>query len=492
MHRWLVVLLFFSTAMLSAQDWALLNPAYKYNYSNDGTDTISNQIFVTHIDTLGSDSLLYDLNLIGVVCDTCPASLGSSCDGCFVRVGLPQFMGYQCFRSGNDWYFLGEDTIRIKSHAAVGSSWLYDAGSGITATVDSIWSASVFNIQDTLQRIQVSNGGTVLLSRFFGLMRFEGPDAQHDLIGIEGAGIGRLFPGPLDYFDFQPGDHLVYKVSSIWWATPPGGPAFHAPTHFFHEVIIQGRTDLADSVVYHTSVARSNDYMSYTGWHLAVPAWQEPHDVWSFGTNSLLSAHPILGAYPGQILDTSICWWSSHGTRYLAQHGLTADGRSTMSSTIVGQSTWGPTSGFRPQMVAPGLFPASQWESVDIEFEEGLGLRKVEYKGAWLGASLSVELVGAVIAADTILPIPSIPWAVGIEETSMLGFGISPNPCTNEITVGGLSHGMELTIFDTSGRLVKAVRIKAENEKIGISELPPGAYLARANHRLPQRFIIAR
>lgn len=107
MHRWLVVLLFFSTAMLSAQDWALLNPAYKYNYSNDGTDTISNQIFVTHIDTLGSDSLLYDLNLIGVVCDTCPASLGSSCDGCFVRVGLPQFMGYQCFRCGNDWYFLG-------------------------------------------------------------------------------------------------------------------------------------------------------------------------------------------------------------------------------------------------------------------------------------------------------------------------------------------------------------------------------------------------
>ncbi|MBL0043901.1 MAG: hypothetical protein IPP33_05645 [Flavobacteriales bacterium] len=40
-------------SVVSAQNWALLNPAYKYNYSNDGSDTISNRIFVTHIDTLG-------------------------------------------------------------------------------------------------------------------------------------------------------------------------------------------------------------------------------------------------------------------------------------------------------------------------------------------------------------------------------------------------------------------------------------------------------
>jgi hypothetical protein len=37
--------------------WALLNPEYKYNYSNDGTDTISNQIFITHMDPLGLDSI---------------------------------------------------------------------------------------------------------------------------------------------------------------------------------------------------------------------------------------------------------------------------------------------------------------------------------------------------------------------------------------------------------------------------------------------------
>ncbi len=46
--------LFFLSFVLhaTAQDWALLNPAYRYNYSLGGTDTITNQVFVTQIDTL--------------------------------------------------------------------------------------------------------------------------------------------------------------------------------------------------------------------------------------------------------------------------------------------------------------------------------------------------------------------------------------------------------------------------------------------------------
>ena len=53
-------LLFMISNGLVAQNWALINPAYKYNYSNDGTDTISNQVFVTHLDTLGVDSFRYE------------------------------------------------------------------------------------------------------------------------------------------------------------------------------------------------------------------------------------------------------------------------------------------------------------------------------------------------------------------------------------------------------------------------------------------------
>jgi len=84
-------------SMAHAQNWALLNPAYRYNYSNDGTDTISNQIRVMHIDTLGVDSFRYELNLIGVPCDTCTTSLGGFCDGCYVWVDQPQFLLRRAF-----------------------------------------------------------------------------------------------------------------------------------------------------------------------------------------------------------------------------------------------------------------------------------------------------------------------------------------------------------------------------------------------------------
>jgi len=71
----------YSAPSLIAQDRALINPAYKYNYSLGGTDTITNQIFVTQVDTLGPDSFRYALNLIGIRCDTCSTSLGI-CAGC--------------------------------------------------------------------------------------------------------------------------------------------------------------------------------------------------------------------------------------------------------------------------------------------------------------------------------------------------------------------------------------------------------------------------
>jgi hypothetical protein len=57
MRKSFILVLVLQCGLLSAQYWALLNPEYKYNYSNDGTDTISNQIFITHMDPLGLDSI---------------------------------------------------------------------------------------------------------------------------------------------------------------------------------------------------------------------------------------------------------------------------------------------------------------------------------------------------------------------------------------------------------------------------------------------------
>ncbi|HNK85042.1 MAG TPA: hypothetical protein PKL41_07565, partial [Flavobacteriales bacterium] len=88
--------LLLSALALHAQNWALLNPAYKYNYSNDGSDTISNQIFITHIDTLGPDSFKYELNKVVVRCDTCTTVIGGNCNGCFLSLDQAGPFGGAC------------------------------------------------------------------------------------------------------------------------------------------------------------------------------------------------------------------------------------------------------------------------------------------------------------------------------------------------------------------------------------------------------------
>ena len=136
-----------------AQNWALLNPAYKYNYANDGTDTISNQIFVTHIDTLGVDSFRYELNRIGVVCDTCVFT-SSNCwgeDQTVIRLHRPQFLGGEAIEKDGIWWLTTTDTLRIEPAAHLGATWT--SPDGIIALVISEETEQVFGEEDSTKRI---------------------------------------------------------------------------------------------------------------------------------------------------------------------------------------------------------------------------------------------------------------------------------------------------------------------------------------------------
>jgi len=488
-----------------AQNWALLNPAYKYNYSLGGTDTITNQIFVTHIDTLGVDSFRYELNRIGVVCDTCLASLGGPCDGCFVRTNQPQFLGLSCIRSGSDWYFNGPDTFLIRSPVSIGAAWTFNSNNGVTAIVDAEWPASVFNTQDTLRRILLSDGDTVVLSRSYGMLRFPSTSEDFDLTGVEGAGVGRLFPDPLSYFDYQPGDQLIYKVTSLYWVTYDFGPTVPLTLDRYWMAVITGRTETTDTVAYTTSVALTypiNPPGSSLGALFQEPNWPIPLDHWSFNRAELVAHHPILAAYPGQILDTSICWLNGsadYDARYIANSGITSDGRTIMRSQSLGLAGGDPTSGFNAaHEVAAGVFPFLNQELLNVWYEEGIGIRRVEFKISWVGTGeLSVQLVGAIIGGDTIVQPPAIDWDVGMQEDQRRGFNVSPNPANDRLFVqcSGPVH-FAFRVLDITGQLLKTgTLIPDPHQVIDVSSLPEGMYLLNvttAQGSSSQRFVIAR
>lgn len=472
-----------------AQNWALLNPAYRYNYSDDGTDTISNQIRVMDVDTLGPDSFRYELNLVGVVCDTCLANLGGPCDGCFVRVNQPQFLGYNCIRAGSDWLFLGLDTFLLQNGQGVGASWLFDTTSAITATVDDEWGTEVFGVPDSLRRIVLSTGDSLLISRSFGLLRFRRAGSTLELIGVEGAEVGRTFPDLLDYFDYQPGDELLYKMSSVYqysWFPP----AFDSYYHYW-KVVITGRSDIADTVTYATSCASTNMISTDPDNRCN---WMDPCGEWMFTTSGILSDHSILGAYPGQVMDESLCYSADQGSeeRYLAESGISAIGKTVMRSKTLGIAQGGPSGAFRiSQAVAEDVYPLSPIR-VNSLYEEGVGLLRVEVVVYSSIIRLSAELVGAIIGGDTVIAPPSINWMVSVDDVQGLESAIHPNPTSDFILLSTSIPGTHITIADLQGRVALHQRIASAGEQIDVRAIPPGVYFLGIEGSRPQRFVIAR
>lgn len=483
---------FLSALTTIAQNWALLNPAYRYNYSNDGTDTIRHQIRVMQVDTLGVDSFRYELNLIGVVCDTCPASLGGPCDGCFVRVNQPQFLGYDGVLTSAGWRFDGRDTFLLKPNAAPGAAWPFDPGGSVTAMVDAHWEGPLFGTQDSLRRIITTAGDTIEVSRSFGIARFVRGNQRLELIGVEGAGVGMLLPDPFSFFDYQSGDELTYRIVDTYTATPHGGSWFPQTQSYYWKFVIMGREDFPDSIRYAVSVARSAVSYGYPGGGAIAAFWRMPSNPWVIHRATLGQQHPILGAYPGQLLDRTAVWSSTAYAGYLAELATMDDGRRAARSAQLLPNNDGINLYNSP---APGLHPfytgLDAIARVNVLYKEGLGLIDVSLLRQII-IQYRAQLVGAILNGDTIIPPPSINWIVGLDESEHPMLSIHPNPADDLIWMTTNQGDKTAEILDLEGRVVRRIQLHAGRNSIPAWHLAPGTYLVRMEGYRPQRLIIAR
>ncbi len=231
-----------SSSHLNAQSY---NPfpgtdTYSFIFSNPG-DTILHSIRVDSIYTSGAD-VVYEFNRINRK-DTVGALLGD-CSG---NVTLPNptifnsptryrsrpngFGNYMLQRPNGVYDFVDvprEDTFHLETQIPVGTSWLVNQQSGLTATLDSITLMSFFNVTDSVMHISLCNGNQIQLSSQYGFIRAVPwvpllfPDIpsslyppQYDLRGIDAAGIGSARPGFEEIFDFQPGDKYQTKSEDI-------------------------------------------------------------------------------------------------------------------------------------------------------------------------------------------------------------------------------------------------------------------------------------
>jgi hypothetical protein len=204
-----VIVLIHSVAM--GQNWALINPAYRYNYSDDGTDTISNQIKVIHQEVLGPDTTHLEFNRTAQLCYDCWPD-------CALRLGIPQFLGASCTVSGTIWTFDEPIERVIHSKAPVGEVWLFEPENGANATLTSIEEVELFGIVDSIRTMVTDIGDTVIWSKGMGVVRWSMHDSVPvELIGVQGLEIGVRIPSLWEFFPYQPGDIVETRLST--WTT---------------------------------------------------------------------------------------------------------------------------------------------------------------------------------------------------------------------------------------------------------------------------------
>ena len=466
--RTALLTIFLCTGLISnAQNWALINPDYKYNYSNDGTDTIRNQIVVTHIDTLGVDSFRYELNRVAERCISCPG-------GCNLHINLPQFLQLECYVGVDKWRFNGTEQLVVRPFALMNETWLFDLGNGTPGTLIAISEQQIFGTMDSVRTMTTALNDTVSWSRNHGILRWHlhnGP--RFNLIGTNGPQFGQVIPTLAQFFPYQPGDIVQFLASSM--------SNMHSFSTYqrFH---IEERTEQQGHLEFSGS-----SYKRFIGAYGEVIYTYIPHWTWVLDSATQISLRP-LRTWPGQPLNLDdISWSFANGDLLLvAKHhrdlsgNYIIDGENFNGSTLL--DVLDTTSVDCLYLAAP--------QGNDYRLDTELGLRYFSWNAMLSGYSF--HTLGAIINGDTVGIFHDDEFFhVGIKENSIAQLPIYPDPSSDLINVPDATPGSICTVLDAQGRTVTTRRITPAHT-ISVEDLRPGIYLLLVNGWSPQRFSVAR
>ncbi len=451
---------------LHAQNWALVNPAYKYNFSNDGTDTISNQVFVTHIDTLGPDSFRYVLNRIAQPCSNCG-------DTCNIRVNLPQFLFFECISSGAVFHIGSEPALLIRTQAPLGGTWMFDPLNMTEGMITDVTVMTVFNASDSVKTMTTALGDTVRWSRNHGILKWhlhDGP--SNDLVGVQGPDNGGLIPTLAEFFPFHPGDVVEYSHGN------GDGWDFYSTKV---KLYVDDREENDGQLIF-----SGQAHIQYIVSGVPVSDWQGPQQ-WVVDTNSL-PAISAIGSAPGALVNIPITGQSNMYT--LARHHINSNG----SYVIQGEAIYPDMQVFTMGSIEGRTCIEASWPGpcgTGLVLTEGLGLQLFGYCiGGNAFEFFSTQ--GAVVDGDTIGTVHD-DWHfhIGMDEMAA-GIGLMyPNPASDFVHIPGAEPSTGYRLVDTSGRQI-TTGIFSEQRAIDVRLLEEGSYAVFLKGQAVQRFIIAR
>ena len=121
---------------------------------------------------------------------------------------------------------VSQDTFRLETQIAIGTSWTVNAASGVTATLDSISQMAFLGVTDSVMHISLCNGKSLQLSQNYGAVQIipwvpvhhhtipaAAYPPQYELRGVDEIGLGTPRKKYLDIFRMDPGDQFQFKTT---------------------------------------------------------------------------------------------------------------------------------------------------------------------------------------------------------------------------------------------------------------------------------------
>lgn len=489
-------MLFFVGSSYS-QNWKLLDENRTYFYKHIDSLYITNTIEIDNTTFSSTDSVFHS-NTTLRVCDTCTVIPPEAIDGLLYHFHYPEIFGYfPTYKvSSNDYQF---DNRVIKHHAQLTDSWIFDSGSGITATVVAVDDSSIFSIPDSIKIIQLSTLDTIIISKNYGIQRypdFENPGKYFSLTGYhEGINsFGEYLPSARTLYNYNAGDVFCYESSDLSWGMQVG-------TDLTFRVTILEDLCSADTIKYRIKVLGTQ-----TLYYIGPPqdegfptstSYINKEVIWSTADHPgiIENTFGIFGNYPSGSVDQFeeyyYHFYSTATGPYLNDADNLSDYQDIVFTDAVYDNTFGYVKRNRPFQFYGDSLCLINYQNLENYDHSANGIGKLESQFFYFETAISNNLIGCIIDGDTIGTICFYPDDLSTDESHPSRLNIYPNPTNSLITIP--ADLQMISIYSITGDLV--LQLKNPAQQIDVDDLPAGIYFVHAfdldGNRMETKLVIS-
>ena len=482
MKKITLFLLFVLPVAIFAQNWKPVNPDYTYFYKNASGGLISNTVKVDSV-TEPVGYPIFHLNTVTGLCDTCQEYLPTCTNiwlgyPVFFHRFAPNFLQKEVHQlnSGKYW-FTDSASFVILSLSSLNQPWIYDTVNNITAQMINLAFADVFpGVADSTKTIALSDGNEIVLSKNYGIIKFQGSEQDYFLAGlITGtSGYGETPPGFWDYFDFNVGDVFQHFGNA-------GSAGYQQYTFYTLKIKITSKQQTENTVKFGRHVIRK----SHTYGTVNIS-----DDTVTYINN----ADNLVNQIPNNRFN--ICddpnfdgfceiWPADFYSKICLKDFMLSDGLRSISNYT--EDEYGNLMGACTEDENL-LFTLNDFYG--MTYTEGLGQTRFdsggfEYYDNW-------HIVGYIKNGDTTGSITPDEILLAIDEKfSDKTLQIFPNPATENLTFAFSANGntnVSIAVFDLQGRLINTVfageligeqKITRDLQNAFGQKVNPGVYFCR-------------